>query len=223
MSYNIIHIYPEGPCTILVRGVVRVRARVRYYFWSGSQWGSVPVVVQWGAGVGSSPCPYSSGSWVVSLGSVAGTVCKGPCEGPNKIFWTWIWSETWDLGPTDPIDRASRPPDPFRPPIHKISKISIQNPNFQNFPNPKFFILFLPITKSHSKLTNSNLNKFPIQTSLHSKIFFHFFNIFIYQTIKSKNYHTNIKQYFHIFLLTSSKYNTTIYTSLFQVNNNIVR
>ena len=193
MSYNIIHIYPEGPCTILVRGVVRVRARVRYYFWSGSQWGSVPVVVQWGAGVGSSPCPYSSGSWVCSLGSVAGTGCKGPCEGPNKIFWTWIWSETWDLGPTD-RSIACASTSPLLPHISKISKILL----IQNFPNPKipnpnFINSPSPIIKLYSSLTNSIPNKFPIQTSLHSKIFFHFFNIFIYQTIKSKNYHTNIK------------------------------
>ena len=70
--------------------------------------------------------------------------------------------------------------------------------------------------KSSSKIFQ--IQKSQIQTSLHSKIFFHFFNIFIYQTIKSKNYHTNIKQYFHIFPHFIKLTNTIIYNSLFQIN-----
>ena len=90
--------------------------------------------------------------------------------------------------------------------------------NFQNFPNPNFINSPSPIIKLYSSLTNLIPNKFPIQTSLHSKIFFHFFNIFIYQTIKSKNYHTNIKQYFHIYSYFINQTLTIIYTSLFQIN-----
>ena len=103
------------------------------------------------------------------------------------------------------------PQDPWEP----LGGSGTQNPKI---PNPNFINSPSPIIKLYSSLTNSNLNKLLIQTSLHSKIFFHFFNIFIYQTIKSKNYHTNIKQYFHIFPHFIKLTNTIIYNSLFQIN-----
>ena len=150
MSYNITHIYPEGPSPILVRGVGRVRVRVRYYFWSGSGWGSVPVVVHCGSGVGSSPCPYRFVSWVVSLGSVAGTVCKGPSEGPSLTGCTWNWSWLLVLGPTDPIDLVILVTVGILPILARFFRScrKCRFTNFlKNFPNSKFFMKFSPVIK----------------------------------------------------------------------------
>jgi len=150
MSYNITHIYPEGPCTILVRGVVRVRVRVRYYFWSGSGWGSVPVVVQCGSGVGSSPCPYRFVSWVVSLGSVAGSEAKGPCQGLSFNSCTVIWSLVSPLGPTDRSTWWSWFAISILPIFARFFRScrKCRFTNFlKNFPNSKFFMKFSPVIK----------------------------------------------------------------------------
>jgi len=112
MSYNITHIYPEGPCTILVGG------------WSGSVWGSGTIFGQgrgggryqrwYSVGRGSGRPRVRIGSWVELSAWVVLRVVKLRVPARVSVSTLAPWSGPWSHPWVRPIDRPGDPGSPSR-------------------------------------------------------------------------------------------------------------